>query len=376
LDAKAAKATSAPSAQKSAEQSQSTPIAQSALAALLGVATVSAAAAVVENSTASSVPTFHPSTQRFDQTDFSGRFSKMLLACDPRLLFYSEEQVRSSQQMVINYKDYEGMDRALWEARRIVESALHPDTGDVIPRPFRMSGYVPYNGPICVAIVASQSTLPLLFWAWVNQSQNALVNYYNRNGSSPMKNETLAMSYAAAVGSALIVAFGLATAIQKRFEPSKAKQLLKYVAFPSAVVASTLNCYIIRSPEIESGIPLTDKAGNDVLPGETSNVAAALGVYSTTASRAILQVPVYLFTPLILALPPFAKILTRAPALSVPLTTYMVLCCFGVGLPVTTAIFPQISSIPAEDVEQQFQHLRDPANSNKTYEVYYYNKGL
>jgi hypothetical protein len=151
---------------------------------------------------------------------------------------------------------------------------------------------------------------------------------------------------------------------------------LKYVAFPSAVVASTLNCYIIRSPEIESGIPLTDKAGNDVLPGETSNVAAALGVYSTTASRAILQVPVYLFTPLILALPPFAKILTRAPALSVPLTTYMVLCCFGVGLPVTTAIFPQISSIPAEDVEQQFQHLRDPANSNKTYEVYYYNKGL
>jgi hypothetical protein len=28
----------------------------------------------------------------------------------------------------------------LWEAQRIVDAAIHPDTGDVIPRPFRMSG--------------------------------------------------------------------------------------------------------------------------------------------------------------------------------------------------------------------------------------------
>lgn len=27
-------------------------------------------------------------------------------------------------------------------------------------------------------MVASTSTLPLLFWSWINQSQNALVNYY------------------------------------------------------------------------------------------------------------------------------------------------------------------------------------------------------
>lgn len=122
----------------------------------------------------------------------------MILACDPRLLLVTEAQVRAAQDTLALHaaaaaeaaeasnnenKDDENdappdRRRTLWEARRLVDAAVHPDTGDIIPRPFRMSGYVPYNGPICVAMVASTSTMPLLFWSWVNQSQNALVNYY------------------------------------------------------------------------------------------------------------------------------------------------------------------------------------------------------
>ena len=37
-----------------------------------------------------------------------------------------------------------------------------------------------------MAMVASGSTPALLFWNWVNQSQNALVNYYNRNAASAL----------------------------------------------------------------------------------------------------------------------------------------------------------------------------------------------
>lgn len=350
------------------------PVVQSLLAAAAGISLVSLTATSVEMMTADDVPQFDPKGERFDQSNFAGRFSKMLLACDPRLLLYTEDQVQRSKEMVQNYQQFPGMDRALWEARRIAESALHPDTGDVIPRPFRMSGYVPYNGPICVAMVASQSTMPLLFWAWVNQSQNALVNYYNRNASSPMTNETLAKSYAAAVGSALVVAFGLATFIQKRFEPAKAKGLLRWVAFPSAVVASSLNCYIVRSPEIDSGVPLVDAHGNDVLPGQTSSIAAKRGVESTTASRAILQAPVYFLPPLLLGVGPFRRLLTKSPQLTVPVTTAFLLTSFGIGLPATVAIFPQMSAISVDDVEPRFQHLRDA--QQRPYETFYYNKGL
>ena len=159
----------------------SVPIGQSLLAALLGVTTVSIAAATVEQSTSNNVPEYTTTGQRFDQSTFTGRFARMLLACDPRLLLYTESQIRQAQDVLTKYAngDLKDIDnRTLWESRRIVDAAVHPDTGDFIPRPFRMSGYVPYNGPICVAMVASTSTPSLLFWSWVNQSQNALVNYY------------------------------------------------------------------------------------------------------------------------------------------------------------------------------------------------------
>lgn len=124
----------------------------------------------------------------------------MLLACDPRLLLYTEEEVRRYRALAYEeYKDVKARamassaaimttsnedtvahtDRILWEAKRIADSALHPQTQEWIPRPFRMSGYLPFNGPICIAMISVSATLPLLFWSWMNQSQNALVNYFN-----------------------------------------------------------------------------------------------------------------------------------------------------------------------------------------------------
>lgn len=175
-----------------AASDSSVPVGASLLAAVAGVGVVGLAAMAVETYTADSCLPYSPASnaQRFDQSTFQGRFARMLLACDPALLLHTESKVRAAQQALLEAeqdliqnpqrrlspKD----SRKLWETKRIVESALHPDTGEVIPRPFRMSGYVPYNGPICVSMVASTSTIPLLFWSWVNQSQNALVNYYVR----------------------------------------------------------------------------------------------------------------------------------------------------------------------------------------------------
>jgi hypothetical protein len=192
-----------------------------------------------------------------------------------------------------------------------------------------------------------------------------------------MTNETLLKSYSAAVGSALAVALGLATFIQRRYSPAQAKNLLRWVAFPSAVVASSLNCYIVRSPEIDTGVPLVNSDGEYVLPKERSKIAAERGVNSTTFSRALLQAPVYFLPPFLMgAVPPLKNAILRNPIMRVPMTTYLLLVCFGIGLPASVAIFPQMGQIKVEEAEETYHNLKDEKNGGKPYKYLYYNKGL
>lgn len=141
------------SAAKPAEadaSSNSVPIGKTVAAMTLAITTVMGVAAVAEAATAQSVPTFDPKKERFDQSSFTGRFAKMILACDPFLMTYSNETARAYKEMVNDYENLlknlpngvteQEMSRKLWEAQRISSAALHPDTGDAVPRPFRMSG--------------------------------------------------------------------------------------------------------------------------------------------------------------------------------------------------------------------------------------------
>jgi sideroflexin-5 len=119
-----------------------------------------------------------------------------------------------------------------------------------------------------------------------------------------------------------------------------------------------------------------DNNGSNVAPGETSSKAAAQGVYLTTASRALLQAPVYFLPPLLLStLGPLSRLLLIQPQLTVPVTTFLLLTSFGIGLPATVAMFPQISMIRASAVEPAFQSLINP-QTQKPYTHFYYNKGL
>mmetsp|Transcript_13341 Transcript_13341/g.29414 ORF Transcript_13341/g.29414 Transcript_13341/m.29414 type:complete len:283 (-) Transcript_13341:109-957(-) len=236
-------------------------------------------------------------------------------------------------------------------------------------------GYVPFNGPVCVAMVASSSTPALLFWNWANQSQNALVNYFNRNASSDVTNEEIIKSYTIAVGAAMSVAFGLATFIKRSYDPATAQRMLRFVAFPASVAASSLNCYIVRSPEISTGVSLFDKDGKTVLEGDTSQVAAKKGVYATTASRALLPAPVYFLPPaLMAAVSPIRRLTEKNPRLSVPITTFLLMISFGIGLPATIAVFPQISEIEVDKLEEKYQNLKD--DQGKPIQRLYFNKGL
>jgi sideroflexin-5 len=302
----------------------------------------------------------------------------MLGSCNPSTILKSEATIRKAEVMLSEFNaNGEQMKQShsnLWSARTLVESAIHPDTGEIIPAPFRMSGFLAFNGPVCVAMMLSKSTPAILFWNWVNQSQNALVNYCNRNASSPTSNMTLALSYFAAVGSALSVVVLLSQILRRRFSPEVAKSLMKFISFPSSVIASSINCYIMRRPEIEKGITLFDSNGNILAEGQTSQIAATRAVRETVLSRFLLVLPCVLLPVLIMSSPPFSSLSIRNAAMGKGITTYISVLSFGFGLPASVAIFPQVSAIEVKDLEEKFKGMTD--SHSQLLHTVYYNKGL
>ena len=89
-----------------------------------------------------------------------GRFAKMVTTCDPSTLFATKAQIEQAVAILarkaiatgqkpfafhpvkaaVGDADLEN-DAILWRARKLKEAAVHPDTGSIIPAPFRMSGY-------------------------------------------------------------------------------------------------------------------------------------------------------------------------------------------------------------------------------------------
>ena len=90
----------------------------------------------------------------------AGRFAKMVTTCDPSTLFATKAQIEQAVAILARKAIVTGQepfashpvkaavgdadlenDAILWRARKLKEAAVHPDTGSIIPAPFRMSGY-------------------------------------------------------------------------------------------------------------------------------------------------------------------------------------------------------------------------------------------
>ena len=312
-----------------------------------------------------SSPPFKLTGERYDQSTYFGRFLKMLNICDPSMLLYSSDQIHEA---VKTLKDYETMgnvnnlpDSELWHLRKLKESAVHPDTGEIVPLPFRMSGYVPFNGPVCVGLITSTRTPWILFWQWMNQSQNSLVNYFNRNATSVASDKEIAASYAGAVTSAIAIAYGLSRAVKRFTTPARAATLLKFIALPTSIAASSVNCVIMRRPETETGITVFDSSGTEV---GKSKIAAEKAIKETVLSRMLLQVPVFVFPPVMSLLPPVARLVQRNPRLATPVMTGFIFLGFGLGLPASIAAFPQEGTLEESQLEPQLRG-RGPLKYNK-----------
>ncbi|XP_041928425.1 sideroflexin-5a isoform X3 [Alosa alosa] len=185
-------------------------------------------------------PAFRLGESRFDQRSFYGRLRHFLNVIDPRTLFVSESHLNASVRMLEQFKNGSlppGVtDAQLWEAQKIKQAIIHPDTGEKIFMPFRMSGYIPFGTPVVVGLLLpNQTLLSTVFWQWLNQSHNACVNYSNRNASQPTSGSKFLQGYLGAVTSAVSIAVGLSVFVQKaeRFSPATRLLVQRFIPFPA-----------------------------------------------------------------------------------------------------------------------------------------------
>ncbi|XP_032403155.1 sideroflexin-5a isoform X4 [Xiphophorus hellerii] len=249
------------------------------------------------------------------------------------------------------------------------EAIIHPDTGEKILMPFRMSGFVPFGTPVVVGLLLpNQTTASTIFWQWLNQSHNACVNYSNRNATKPAPFSKFFQGYVGAVTSAVSIAVGLNVLIQKadRLSPTTKLLVQRFVPFPAVASANICNVVLMRHTELSDGIAVLDDSGKVV---GTSKIAARHALLETALTRVVMPMPIMVLPPMVMAVLEKLPLLQRRRRLVLPVHSLVCLAAFGFALPLAISLFPQMSQISANQLEPEIAAATDC-------QILTYNKGL
>jgi len=307
---------------------------------------------------------------RYDQTTYWGRAQHYFDTTNPLNLCVTSKGLQESKRLLEKYRDGDLQNvclEDLWRARTVCQSAFHPDTGEIMFLPGRMAAQVPCNMVITGCMMTFYRTTPaVVFWQWFNQSFNAMVNYTNRSGDTPITSSTLLSSYCAATGGALATALGLNAAVKTL--PTLVGRLVPFLACSAA---NCINIPMMRRVELDSGTPVTTKEGERV---GLSQVAAREGITRVTLSRIGMAMPGMVLIPVIINSLDRRGLFLRRPRLVAPLQVGLCGLILSLSTPLCCAIFEQKATIKLDKLELQLQDKFKHCNDKP--KVLYYNKGL
>ncbi|XP_062071273.1 sideroflexin-2 isoform X2 [Lepus europaeus] len=299
---------------------------------------------------------FNIDAPRWDQGTFLGRVKHFFNITDPRTIFLPERELDWAKATV--EKSRMGVVppgtqvEQLLYAKKLYDSAFHPDTGEKMNVIGRMSFQVPGGMIITGFMLQFYRTMPaVIFWQWVNQSFNALVNYTNRNAACPTSVRQMALAYFTATTTAVATAVGM-NMLTKRAPPLVGR----WVPFAAVAAANCVNIPMMRQQELIQGISVKDRSHNEI--GQ-SRRAAAVGITQVVISRITMAAPGMILLPIVMERLEKLHFMKRVRVLHAPLQ--VMLCgCF---------------ELPASYLEPE---LRDTikAKYGELMPHVYFNKGL
>ncbi|KAK0681718.1 SFXN2 protein, partial [Pygoscelis papua] len=314
---------------------------------------------------------FNIDAPRWDQSTFVGRLKHFLNITDPRTVLVPEEELDRAKALVEGCRAGlvpPGSSREqLLYAKKLYDSAFHPDSGEKMNLIGRMSFQVPGGMALTGFMLQFYRTVPaVVFWQWVNQSFNAIVNYTNRNAASPISLRQIGVAYVTATGTALATAVGL------NLYTKPPPLLARWVPFAAVAAANCVNIPMMRQQEIINGVTVTDEDNNEL---GRSRRAAAKGIAQVVVSRITMAAPGMIILPIIMERLEKFPFMQRIRVLHGPL---QVLLCGGFLLfmvPAACALFPQRCSLALADLELELRESIVAKHGDKVPYVYF-NKGL
>ncbi|KAJ5226482.1 Sideroflexin FSF1 [Penicillium chermesinum] len=196
---------------------------------------------------------------QYDLGTYWGRVRHAADISDPRMILTSSAKLQQAKDLITLYKQNKipSMTPELWKAKKVVDSTLHPDTGETVFLPFRMSCYVLTNLVVTAGMLTpGLQTTGTLLWQIGNQSVNVAINNANSNKSTPLSTSQIAKSYLMAVTASCSTALGLNALVPrlKGISPNTRLVLSRLVPFAAVASASALNVFLMRGEEIRRGI--------------------------------------------------------------------------------------------------------------------------
>lgn len=309
----------------------------------------------------------------WDQNTYYGRAMHFFTVTNPLHIFTSNRTQEHARDVVTRYRNGESLESLgvtaseLWHCKYLYDSIYHPDTGEKMLLIGRMNAQVPMNMTITgMMMTFYKSTPAVIFWQWFNQSFNAIVNYTNRSGKSPIPQETLIKSYIGATGGAVITALSLNRLAVHG--PPLAGRLVPLVA---VAAANCVNIPLMRITELKNGIELQDEAGAEV---GKSKLAAQKAIATVTLSRILMASPSMILAPIVMNHLEKKNLLRKARWAAAPIQVLICGICLTFATPLCCALFVQRVPVNVKDLELEVQ--KEIHSRNPDIETVYYNKGL
>ncbi|XP_055698423.1 sideroflexin-1-3 [Phlebotomus papatasi] len=319
----------------------------------------------------SSLPRVNLDEPRYDQSTYLNRAKHFIILTNPLNVFVSSSELDRAAKIVQDYKAEKPVEAKsiseIWRAKYIYDSAFHPETGEKMIIIGRMSAQVPMNMLITGCMMTFyRSTPAVVFWQWLNQSFNALVNYTNRSGSSPISNNQLFTSYCLATGGALATALSL-----NRLCKTAPPLVGRLVPLAAVAAANCINIPMMRMQELQQGVELYDENNNRV--GVSVN-AAQKGITAVVLSRISMAMPGMVFTPMLATFLEKKGVFRRFPWANAPIQTLFCGFCLTFATPLCCALYSQKASIRVDQLEKEVQENVKKISPES--QVVYFNKGL